>query len=206
MAKESALPNERREFYDRIAPLHLAPLWESLHDLITPEPRTPCVPYHWDYSKVRPHLMDSGNLISAREAGRRVLILENPALPGQASITHSLYAGLQLVLPGEIAPAHRHSQTALRLVVEGSGAYTSVDGEHTLMEKGDFIITGGWAWHDHGNDTSVPVVWLDGLDIPLVRFLDASFVERYAGGDLSGNPAGWGQPGPLRRQYAAGGI
>ncbi len=179
-AKPPAGNSEARQaFYDRIGTLSMAPLWESFHDLITPEPVTPCVPALWNYREVRPHLLESGGLISAQEAERRVLILENPALPGRASITHSLYAGLQLVLPGEVAPAHRHSQSALRLVIEGSGAYTSVNGERTLMEKGDFIITPPWSWHEHGNDTGDPVVWLDGLDIPLVRFFDASFVERY---------------------------
>ena len=126
---------------------------------------------------LRPHLMRSGEIISAAEAVRRVLVLENPGLPGLASITQSLYAGLQLILPGEIAPAHRHTQSALRFVVEGSGAYTAVNGERTTMQPGDFIITPAWTWHDHGSDAGGPVVWLDGLDIPLVRFFDAGFAE-----------------------------
>ncbi|HUP09313.1 MAG TPA: gentisate 1,2-dioxygenase, partial [Caldimonas sp.] len=116
-------------------------------------------------------------LISAEEAVRRVLILENPALRGQSCITQSLYAGLQLILPGEIAPSHRHTQSALRFIVEGHGAYTAVDGERTTMHPGDFIITPSWTWHDHGHDAEGPVVWLDGLDIPLIRFLDAGFAE-----------------------------
>lgn len=114
---------------------------------------------------------------------RRVLVLENPDLPGQSAITPSLYAGLQLILPGEIAPSHRHTQSALRFVVEGYGAYTSVDGERTRMEPGDFIITPSWTWHDHGNRAAAeggePVVWLDGLDIPMLRFFGATFAESY---------------------------
>jgi gentisate 1,2-dioxygenase len=106
-----------------------------------------------------------------------VLILENPALPGKASITHTLYAGLQLILPGEVAAAHRHTQSALRFVLEGEGAFTAVDGERTYMKPGDFVITPSWTWHDHGNDSDAPMVWLDGLDIPLVALLDASFME-----------------------------
>ena len=50
-----------------------------------------------------------------------MLILENPGLRGQSRITHSLYAGLQLILPGEVAPAHRHSQSALRFIVRRRG-------------------------------------------------------------------------------------
>ena len=179
MVERADLSPDRRAFYERISPLHMAPLWETFHDLITKEPATPCVPCLWNYDQVRPHLLEAGSLITAKEAIRRVLVLENPALPGQSRITSSLYAGLQLVLPGEIAPAHRHSQSALRLIIEGAGAYTSVEGERAYMEKGDFIITGAWSWHDHGNDTGDPVVWLDGLDIPIVRLFDASFAENY---------------------------
>jgi gentisate 1,2-dioxygenase len=168
---------ERTRFYDEIAPKNLAPLWEVLHALITREPATPCVPVIWHYDEVRPYLMRSGKLITAKEAERRVLVLENPALRGQSAITHTLYAGLQLILPGEVAPAHRHSQSALRFVLEGQGAYTAVDGERTYMRPGDFVITPSWTWHDHGNDSDEPMVWLDGLDVPLVALLDAGFME-----------------------------
>ena len=122
-------------------------------------------------------MMEAGDLITAAEAERRVLILENPGLRGQSKITTDLYAGVQLVLPGEVAPAHRHSQTALRFVLEGSGAHTTVNGERTPMNYGDFIITPPMAWHEHGTETNQPVFWLDGLDIPIVQFLDASFAE-----------------------------
>src|SRR5271165_5002005 len=168
---------EREAFYERIGAFNLAPLWERLHGLVTAQPTTPCLPAIWHYRDVRPYLMQSGGLITAKEATRRVLILENPGLKGQTSVTHSLFAGLQLIFPGEIAPAHRHTQSALRFVLEGSGAYTAVDGERTIMEPGDFIITPSWTWHDHGNDSDKPMVWLDGLDVPLVRLLDASFAE-----------------------------
>jgi gentisate 1,2-dioxygenase len=84
---------------------------------------------------------------------------------------------MQLIMPGEVAPAHRHSQSALRFIIEGKGAYTAVDGERTYMSPGDFIITPSWTWHDHGNDSDQPMVWLDGLDIPLVGLLDAGFME-----------------------------
>jgi len=171
---------DRTEFYDRIAPKHLKPLWEVLHGLITPEPKSPVEAAIWRYGEIRPFILESGRVISAREAERRVLILENPGLPGQSRITSSLYAGLQLILPGEIAPAHRHTQVALRFIIEGQGAYTAVDGERTLMQEGDFVITPSWTWHDHGNDSDKPMVWLDGLDIPIVTLFDASFVERYA--------------------------
>lgn len=170
----------RAAYYRQIAAQHMAPLWESLSALVPEQPRSPCVPAIWRYDALRALLMESGRLISAAEAVRRVLILENPALPGSSAITQSLYAGLQLILPGEVAPSHRHTQSALRLVVEGSGAYTAVDGERATMHPGDFIITPSWTWHDHGNDADRPVVWLDGLDIPLVRFFDCGFAQNGA--------------------------
>jgi len=170
----------RKAYYERIGGNSMTPLWEVLGALVPPEPRSPAVPHHWSYAAVRAQVMEAGTLISAAEAERRVLILENPGLRGQSCITQSLYAGLQLILPGEVAPAHRHTQSALRLVLDGEGAYTSVNGERVTMHRGDFIITPAWTWHDHGNLGSEPVVWLDGLDIPLVRFLDAGFAEKSA--------------------------
>jgi len=171
---------ERSAFYERIDKLGMTPLWAVLGALVPPQPKSPVAPVHFRYDDVRPHVLEAGRLISAEEAERRVLVLENPALRGQSCITQSLYAGLQLILPGEVAPAHRHTQSALRLVLDGEGAYTAVDGERTTMRYGDFIITPSWTFHDHGNDGGDPVVWLDGLDIPLVRFLDAGFAEKSA--------------------------
>jgi gentisate 1,2-dioxygenase len=169
----------RQELYRRMDKQNLAPLWEVLHELIPNEPATPCKPALWKYAQARPHLMEAGKLITAKEAIRRVLILENPGMRGESCITQSLYAGLQLILPGEIAPSHRHTQSALRLIVEGSGAYTAVDGERTTMHPGDFIITPSWTWHDHGHPGKDPVVWLDGLDIRLVQTFGAQFHEAF---------------------------
>jgi gentisate 1,2-dioxygenase len=170
----------RQELYRRMDRNNLAPLWEVLHDLIPNEPATPCRPALWKYRDARPYLMEAGKLITAKEAIRRVLILENPGMRGESCITQSLYAGLQLILPGEIAPSHRHSQSALRFIVEGSGAYTAVDGERTVMHPGDFIITPSWTWHDHGNPGAEPVVWMDGLDIRIVQTFAAQFHEPFA--------------------------
>jgi gentisate 1,2-dioxygenase len=167
----------RQDFYRRIDQQNMTPLWEVLGALVPKAPNSPLKAAHWRYADVRERVMEAGRLITAAEAERRVLILENPALRGNSSITQSLYAGLQLIMPGEVAPAHRHAQSALRLVLDGEGAYTAVDGERTTMRRGDFIITPSWTWHDHGNLGDQPVVWLDGLDIPTVRFFDAGFAE-----------------------------
>lgn len=170
----------RQDLYRRMDKDNLAPLWEVLHALIPNEPATPCKPALWKYRQIRPFVMESGKLITAKEAIRRVLVLENPGMRGESCITQSLYAGLQLILPGEIAPSHRHSQSALRFIVEGSGAYTAVDGERTTMHPGDFIITPSWTFHDHGNPGNEPVVWMDGLDIRIVQIFGAQFHEAYA--------------------------
>jgi gentisate 1,2-dioxygenase len=170
---------EREEFYQRLDTRSAAPLWKVLGEIVTPEPRPACVPVLWRYDELRPLVMESGQLITAKEAERRVLVLENPGARGTSRITQSLYAGLQLVLPGEVTPTHRHVASALRFVIEGDGAYTAVDGERTTMHPGDMILTPSWTFHDHGNPSDVPVVWLDGLDIPVVNFFDTSFAEHH---------------------------
>jgi gentisate 1,2-dioxygenase len=162
-----------------LADLNVAPLWDVLKGLVPLEPRPTAQPYVWRWAAMRDRLIESGNVISAEDAERRVLMLKNPGMGGLPNATDTLYAGLQLILPGEIARAHRHSQSALRLVLEGEGGYTSVDGVRTEMHRGDFVITPCWTWHDHGNEGSGPVMWLDGLDVPLVTFLRAGFREEY---------------------------
>jgi gentisate 1,2-dioxygenase len=169
----------RQEFYDRLTPHKLAPLWEVLKGLVPPEPRSKATPFCWHYRDVRPLLLESGRLLTAEEAERRVLVLENPSLVGQSRTTSTVFAGIQLILPGEIAPAHRHTPSALRFVLEGEGGFTAVGGERTTMRRGDFIITPAWAWHDHGNEGDGPVAWLDGLDIPMVAFFETVFAEGY---------------------------
>ena len=172
-----AVTPERAAYYDRIGKKNLAPLWEVLKGLVPPEPKTPCVPALWRFSDVKKMVIEAGQLITAKEAERRVLVFENPALRGRSRITQSLYAGLQLILPGEIAPAHRHTASAIRFVLDGEGAYTAVEGEKTIMRRGDFVITANWAPHDHGNPSKQPMIWLDVLDVPTVNFFDAAFSE-----------------------------
>lgn len=177
-----AQPNDQRaqleKLYDEMRPHSLYPLWEVLANLVTPTPRSAAQPWRWEYGPARDYLLRAGDLISAEQAERRVLILENPGLPGTSAVVPSLYAGLQLILPGEVAPCHRHTQCALRFVLEGEGAYTAVDGERCYMRPFDLVLTPNWQWHDHGNTTGSHMIWLDGLDIPTVRFYEGSFAER----------------------------
>jgi gentisate 1,2-dioxygenase len=190
----------REAYYGRVGKLALSPLWTTR--LVPPSPQdyVKAKPYLWDYDTVvRPILMESGPLITAKEANRRVLTLENPGLDGSHRILESLYAGLQLILPGEVAPAHRHSPSALRFIIEGEGAYTAVSGEKSFMHRGDFIITPSMTWHDHGHEGSEPVVWMDGLDIPMLGTFGPMFFENYAGDQqLERRP-----PGDSRARYGA---
>lgn len=171
----------RHEFYGRARSQSLAPLWRVLHGLVTEKPQPGCMAHLWKYADVRPYLMEACGLISAKEAERRVLVLENPGLPGQSRITQSMFGGLQIILPGETAPPHRHVASALRFIIEGKDSYTAVAGERTTMHPGDFVITPSWTWHDHGNESDAPMVWLDGLDMHIVNLMAASFREGFPG-------------------------
>lgn len=150
-------------------------LWTS-NNRTPAEPVPRAVPHVWKYAPLRALLLRAADLITAEQAQRRVFRLDNPGLEGGRS-TDTLFAGLQCILAGERAPAHRHTPFALRLVLEGSGAYTSVDGERLWMTPGDLILTPSWRYHDHGNVGEGPMIWLDGLDTPLFQHLRIGFQE-----------------------------
>jgi gentisate 1,2-dioxygenase len=177
----------REEFYGRISKHDMAPLWKVMSSVVTKEPVTRCVPHIWHYQDVKSLVMESGGLITAEEALRRVLILENPALRGESRATNTLFAGIQMILPGEVAPAHRHVSSAIRFVLDGEGAYTAVEGEKAFMSPGDFVITANWAPHDHGNPSKKPMLWLDVLDFPAVNFYEASFADYFDENDKMQN-------------------
>jgi gentisate 1,2-dioxygenase len=122
-------------------------------------------------------VLEAADLISAEEAGRRVLLLENPGLPRQLRATRTLLAGLQLIVPGEVATGHRHTASAIRFVLDGESAYTTVAGKRTCMAPGDFVLTPNWAPHNHGNLSNQPMIWLDVLDVPLVNVFETMFCE-----------------------------
>src|SRR5215467_13754072 len=149
---EGSANPKRAEYYERISQRDMTPLWEVLKYIVTKQPITQCVPAIWHFDEVKPLVEEAGRLLTTEEAERRVLVLENPALRGQSRITNSLYAGLQLILPGEVA-----------------GAHTQVDGEKTIMKYGDFVLTPNWTAHDHGNESKQAMIWLDVLDVPTVN-------------------------------------
>lgn len=165
------------EFKERIHALGLLPLWDRQVKLV---PGSDCVVAHWPYQQMRPLLDEATRLITKKDAERRVLVMENPSLRGTSFIANSLFAGQQIILPGEFAFSHRHTPNALRFLVEGAGAYTSIDGHKIPMSPGDFVVTPSWSWHDHGNEGEEAVVWMDGLDTPFTSLFGAHFRENYS--------------------------
>ncbi len=157
----------------------VAPLWPMMRNVLphgAPNPVTK--PGYWNYDAIRPLLIQAGELTPVEKAERRVLVLSDPGRgAGAMQATASIYLGLQLLLPGETAPAHVHTPSAVRIVVEGKGGFTVVDGEKLPMEEGDLVLTPGGEWHDHGHEGSEPVVWLDALDLPLFVYLEGSYAE-----------------------------
>src|SRR5256712_14103196 len=152
--------------------------WNREESVPAPRPRLSY--FQWRWADIEPLLRQAGELMTpGRGAERRTLQLTNPGVAGQ-SATHTLVTAVQLLLPGECAPAHRHSPTAIRFIMQGQGAYTTVEGEQCPMEPGDLVLTPSWTWHDHGSEAAEPVVWMDGLDVPLIRSLDTMFFEAYA--------------------------
>ncbi|MBM2810147.1 MAG: dehydrogenase [Chloroflexi bacterium] len=193
---------ELEAFYRDLDSMSTTALWLLLADQMPETPKPKAVPFLWKYSRIRPQLFRAGELVRPEQANRRVIVLVNPGLKEQASATRNLNANVQMVLPGEIAPAHRHVASALRFIIEGGGAYTAVDGEKTLMYPGDLVMTPNWSWHDHGNETDGPMIWQDGLDMPMVNALDAPFFEAY-----TGMQQGYTRPvDASAREYGRGGL
>ncbi|WP_137701727.1 cupin domain-containing protein [Marimonas lutisalis] len=168
------LPEDYREDMTKAG---VAPLWPMMRNVLphgAPQPQTAAG--YWNYDKIRPLLLRAGELTPVEKAERRVLVLSDPGRGvGAMQATASIYLGLQLLLPGETAPAHVHTPSAVRIVVEGKGGYTVVDGEKLPMEEGDLVLTPGGEWHDHGHEGEEPVVWLDALDLPLFYYLEGSY-------------------------------
>jgi gentisate 1,2-dioxygenase len=184
MATVEPIPNDLQEqraaLYAALESRSIEPLWRALDSAAPKEPRVASVPHIWRWQDIREHLLRAGDLVTPQEAERRVLMLINPAYPAKTLRTVGLiYAGVQLIKPGETADSHRHVPNAQRFIMEGDGAFTSVDGEKTVMRKGDYVMTPSWRWHDHGNDSASDMIWLDGLDVPFVNILDANFFEDY---------------------------
>lgn len=167
---------ELAAYYDRLGRQDSYALWTVANSIEPWEPKPSSVPVLWPYEAMRPLVLQALDLVSPEKAGRRVIALENPGRKGLSACVGWLYTGLQVMRPGEFAGAHNHASAALRFIMEGSGAYTVVDGHRMSLSAGDFVITPNGTWHDHGVDAGgQTTVWQDGLDMLLVNQLDANF-------------------------------
>ena len=162
-------------FHQLIHENHMYGLWEIASQM-TPHPRPEAIPYQWKWSLLERVVKESATAVPVGDE-RRAMQLFNPGLNGAWATTSTLIAAVQVLLPGEVARAHRHSPAAIRFILQGNGAYTAVEGEKVIMHPGDLVLTPSWQWHDHGNETKETVVWMDGLDVPLTKALNSIFFE-----------------------------
>ncbi len=166
------------EMYASFTAAHLNPLWTQIGDLMPMTPSPQAVPYVWRWSELLPLAEEAGRLVPVGRGGeRRAIALANPGLGGRPYVSPTLWAAIQYLGPRETAPEHRHSQNAFRFVVEGEGVWTVVNGDPVAMRRGDFLLTPGWNFHGHHNETDHPMVWIDGLDIPFSYYADTGFFE-----------------------------
>ena len=180
MSEEHAVPEspELEALHQRLAENSLGGHWQSR------EKPAKLKPWVWPWAAIYSCLMESGEVVKLGgiddAAKRRTVQLVNPAITNLKATSRTIQMSIQLVKPGERAECHRHSAAALRFVVEGDGTgYTNVEGEEMLMEPGDLVLTPNWTWHDHHNESEDPIIWLDGLDGPLIRSLNVLFFEEY---------------------------
>ena len=177
MTRLGTLEDLPLQYREALTARNLAPLWPSMRAVLPyRQPSRATAPTFWAYRDIRPLLLEAGALTPIEKAERRVLVLANPGLGLEnLQATPTIYVGMQLILPGETAPCHRHTPSAVRFVVEGEGAFTTVSGQKCPMHKGDLILTPAGEWHEHGHEGTGPVIWLDALDLPLVYRIEASF-------------------------------
>ena len=160
--------------------LNLTPGWVPREKpILCPQPKSEFVPAHWSYNAAKAVLDAAGPLIDLSLAERRNLILRNPAQGTNFETTRTPVCAYQMMLPGEIAPSHRHSSHAVRVIIDGKGSYSIVNGQKIPMETGDVVLTPGWCWHGHGHDGDQPAYWFDGLDVPLTQLLEPMFYEEH---------------------------
>ena len=141
------------------------------------------LPCHWKWKDYSAYLERISDLAKDAEispiefADRQSILLVNPGLGGRLQITSTMRTAISVYVPTDKAPAHIHSANASRTILTDKGGYTNVEGERCECKRGDIIWTPNGTWHDHGNDSSTPVMWIDMLDWPLLEYLDASWVD-----------------------------
>jgi gentisate 1,2-dioxygenase len=173
-----AIEDDLTRLDEEIAQYNLEGHWKLVGSL-PPEPQPFAKPYLWRWQDIRRLLWRAGEMRGIEGgASRRTVRLCTPGHDLKWT-TPTIHASVQLVKPGEIAEAHRHSMGAFRFVLEGRGGYTTVEGEKFVMEPGDLILTPGWAYHDHGHEGDIPTIWIDVHDFPFTNHLRSLFYQPY---------------------------
>lgn len=163
-------------YYKDLEQFKAGALWNVANKIEPWEPKSQSEPVVWRYRDLRDYVLRSVDLVTPEQAGRRVIYLNNPGRQDVAAAVGWLYSGLQVMHPGEAASAHNHSSSALRFIMEGTGAYTIVDGHKMTLGGNDFVLTPNGAWHEHGvSSDGTTCIWQDGLDIPFVNAMEAGF-------------------------------
>ena len=194
---------ELEAYYKELEKFETGALWTVANKIEPWQPKSESVPVLWRYKDLREHVLRSVDLVTPEKAGRRVIYLNNPGRREVSAAVGWLYSGLQVMNPGEVASAHAHSASALRFIMEGSGAYTIVDGHKMTLGARDFVLTPNGTWHEHGVEASgTPCIWQDGLDIPFVNAIEANFYavhpkihQEESGLPIDDMTKTWGNPG-----------
>jgi gentisate 1,2-dioxygenase len=172
-------------YYTNLKAQHFSPGWARPEPSMWAEPAPKFKPAAWRFKQAKQALDGSHNLVPAEATERRNLICVNPIEGNSYATTRHLVAAYQCVMAGDVARTHRHSANALRLVLYGkTGVYTIVNGVRIDMHPGDVLLTPGWCWHGHVNETQETGYWIDFLDIPFVQLTEAMFFEPYPQGGL----------------------
>ncbi|HWL13341.1 MAG TPA: cupin domain-containing protein [Ureibacillus sp.] len=177
-----------KDFTKDIQQYNLGPLWEALPDIMHHNPTPQAEAYLWSGELIEKKMSEAAQIFTPDRGGeRRAIYFQNPGLTyrkpwGWLSTTQTIYAAVQMLQPGEKAPSHRHSQSALRFITNGEGAYTIVQGQRIFMEEGDFLITPKGLWHGHEHVGDKPMMWMDALDIPTLYAVGGTFFEPYEAG------------------------
>jgi gentisate 1,2-dioxygenase len=174
--------NTIEELYESFEALSTEGGWHRKFPALWPEPEENFLPYIWQYEKIKPVLMAAGELVAAENAERRNLTMRNPVAGNRYATVRTIVAAYQMIQPGEVAKSHRHTPNALRLILEGKGTYTVVDGKRIEMCPGDVLLTPSWSWHSHECVGTEDCYWMDFLDVPLVHLLEPMFFERHPDG------------------------
>ena len=193
-----------KELDHRLAEKWISGIWRIPAGARPAAPKTSVLPHLWKWADVYEGLVQARDQIAVERgaAERRTLRLVNPGVKDMEMTSHTMLFAFQMIQPGEVAPPHRHTMSAIRFILRGNGAYTNVDGAKMVMEDGDLILTPQWSWHEHAHDGAEPMIWIDGLDVPFIQSLQVISFEPYPEQRIpvqsdAYNPANYGMARPV---------